>query len=152
MRPHDPAHKGKADFAFSSTSPGTWNLALEGSEPWMHLTLASSSDQTVVRTVATNDITLVKATLLSPGQGLVVRSFQAVFACDYPDNSGVGVSEVYGLIEGRTKKGEVFHRLQTAHGIFRFGGPVRLPARDENLEWQVKLYTAERPPRRYYVD
>lgn len=152
MRPHDPAHKGKTDFAFSSTSPGTWSLSLEGSEAWMHLTLANETDQTVVRTVATNDITLVKETLVSAGQGLVVRSFQAVFACDFPDNSGVGVSEVFGLIEGRTKKGQVFYRLQTAHGTFRFGGPVRMPARDENLEWQVKHYAAERPAKRYYVE
>lgn len=152
MRPDDSVKKGKADFAFSSSAPGTWNLALEGSEPWMHLTFANSTDQTVVRTVATNDIALVKEALVSPGQGLVVRSFQAVFASAFPDNAGLGVSEVYGLIEGRTKKGEVFHRLQTRHGIFRFGGPVRLPARDENLEWQVKLYTAERPQKLYYVD
>lgn len=152
MPPHDPAHKGKTDFAFSSTSPGTWHLAIEGSEPWMHLTLASATDQTVVRTVATNDIAMVKEALFSPGEGLVVKSFQAVFASDFPDNAGLGVSEVYGLIEGRTKKGEVFHRLQTRHGTFRVGGPVRLPARDENLESQVKLYTAERPQKLYYVD
>ncbi|MHA5498464.1 hypothetical protein ACVSNS_01530 [Pseudomonas aeruginosa] len=152
MPPHDPVQKGKADFAFSSSAPGTWNLSLEGSEPWMHLTLASSTDHAVVRTVATNDIALIKEALVSPGQGLVVRSFQAVFASDFPDNVGLGVSEVYGLIEGRTKKGEVFHRLQTRHGTFRFGGPVRLPARDENLEWAVRLYTAERPPKLYYAD
>lgn len=152
MRPHDPAQKGKADFAFSSTSPGTWNLALEGSEPWMHLTLVNSTDQSVVRTVATNDIEIVKEALMSPGSGLVVRSFQAVFASDFPDNAGLGVSEVYCLIEGQTKRGEVFYRLQTNHGTFRFGGPVRLPARDENLEWQLRLYTAERPPKRFYAD
>lgn len=152
MRPHDPAHKGKTDFAFSSTSPGTWNLSLEGSEAWMHLTLASSSEQNVVRTVATNDIEHVKQTLIAPGDGLVVRSFQVVFSCDFPDNVGLGVSEVYGLVEGRTKKGQVFHRLHTQHGTFRFGGPVRMPARDENLEWQVKHYAAERPAKRYYAE
>jgi len=152
MRPHDPAHKGKADFAFSSTSPGTWNLSLEGSEAWMHLTLASATEQTVVRTVATNDIEQIKQTLMAPGEGLVVRSFQAVFASDFPDNSGLGVAEVYDLTEGKTKKGEVFYRLKTKFGVFRFGGPVQLPARQENLDWNVRIYSAKRPAKRYYAE
>lgn len=152
MRPLNPDQKGKADFAFSTNAPGTWNLVLEGSEPWMHLTLTSSTEHAIVRRVSTNDIELVKQTLASPGNGLVVRSFQAVFASNFPDNAGLGVSEVYGLIEGRTKKGDVFHRLQTTHGTFRFGGPVRLSSRDENLDWQVKIYGTERPQKRYYAD
>lgn len=152
MRPHDLAHKGKAEFAFSSTSPGTWNLSLEGSEAWMHLTLASTTEQAIVRTVSTNDIQLVKSTLAAPGEGLVVQSFQAVFASNFPDNSGLGVAEVYDLTEGKTKKGEVFYRLKTNFGIFRFGGPVQLPARQENLDWNVRIYSAERPAKRYYAE
>lgn len=152
MRPHDPALKGKADFSFTSNSPGTWSLALEGSGAWMHLTMASSTDQIVVRAVSTNDIGLVKQTLISPGEGLFVRSFQAVFASDFPDNSGIGVAEVYELVEGKTKKGEVFYRLKTKYGVFRFGGPAHLLSSHENLDWNVRIYSSERPPKRYYSD
>lgn len=152
MPPHDPAHKGKADFAFSSNAPGSWSLALEGSATWMHLTLATTDDHKIVRTVATNDIQCVKQTLAAPGEGLVIRSFQAVFTSDFPDNAGLGVAEVYDLSEGKTKKGEVFYRLKTKFGVFRIGGPVQLNARQENLDWHVRIYSAERPARRYYAE
>ncbi|EIU7180176.1 MULTISPECIES: hypothetical protein [Pseudomonas] len=144
--------KGKTDFAFGSTAPGTWNLSLEGREPWMLLTLASSADQAVVRAISSNDIELVKQTLISPGEGLFVRSFQVVFASDFPDNLGVGVAEVYELIEGKTKKKEVFYRLKTKYGVFRFGGPAHLLSNHENLDWSVRIYSSERPPKRYYAD
>ncbi|MDG9922423.1 MULTISPECIES: hypothetical protein [unclassified Pseudomonas] len=146
------ADKGKAEFLFSSNAPGSWNLSLEGSETWMHLTIASSDEQTVVRTLATNDIERVKQTLLSPGEGLFVRSFQAIFVSDFPDNAGLGVAEVYDLSEGKTKKGDVFYRLKTKYGVFRFGGPTQLPARQENLDWHVRIYSAERPARRFYAE
>lgn len=144
--------KGKTDFAFGSTAPGTWSLSLEGREPWMLLTLASSAEQVVVRTVSTNDIELVKQTLRSPGDGLFVRAFQVVFASEFPDNTGMGVAEVYELIEGKTKKKEVFYRLKTKYGVFRFGGPAQLLSSHENLDWDVRIYSSERPPKRYYAN
>lgn len=144
--------KGMADFIFNSSSPGKWNLTMQGREAWMHLTLASTTEQTVVRTVATNDIEQIKQILMAPGEGLVVRSFQAVFASDFPDNAGLAVAEVYDLSEGKTKKGEVFYRLKTKFGVFRFGGPAQLPARQENHDWHVRIYSAERPAQRYYAD
>lgn len=96
--------KGIADFIFNSSSPGKWNLTMQGNEAWMHLTLASPTEKAVVRTVSTNDIQVVMRTLITPGEGLVVRSFQAVFASDFPDNAGLAVAEVYDLSEGKTKK------------------------------------------------
>ena len=144
--------KGIADFIFNSSSPGKWNLTMQGNEAWMHLTLASPTENAVVRTVSTNDIQVVMRTLITPGEGLFVRSFQAVFASDFPDNAGLAVAEVYDLSEGKTKKGEVFYRLKTRFGTFRFGGPARLPARQENHDWHVRIYSTERPAQRYYAD
>lgn len=118
----------------------------------MLLTLASSADQAVVRAVSTNDIEYVKQTLMSPGDGLFVRSFQVVFASDFPDNMGLGVAEVYELVEGKTKRKEVFYRLKTKYGVFRFGGPAHLLSSHENLDWSVRIYSSERPPKRYYSD
>ncbi|RUF04464.1 hypothetical protein P9K38_21100 [Pseudomonas sp. 905_Psudmo1] len=118
----------------------------------MLLTLASSADQAVVRAISSNDIELVRQTLVSPGDGLFVRSFQVVFASDFPDNLGMGVAEVYELIEGKTKKKEVFYRLKTKYGVFRFGGPAHLLSNHENLDWNVRIYSSERPPKRYYAD
>ena len=142
--------KGKAEFVFSSDAPGTWSLIKKGSEPWMHLTLACSTERMVVNTVSTNDPKLVKRTLASPGEGLYVRSFQAVFSCDFPDNVGVGIADVYELREGQTKRGEVFHRLHTKFGTFRIGGPTELMANQVKSGSDVVLYTAKLPKKRYF--
>lgn len=142
--------KGKADFAFSSDAPSTWSLIKKGSEPWMHITLACSNKQSIVSTVSTNDPELVKRTLAAPGEGLCVRSFQAVFSCDFPDNIGIGVADVFELREARTKRGELFHSLHTKFGVFRFGGPIELMANQVEFGSDVAIYTAKRPRQRYF--
>lgn len=142
--------KGNADFAFSSDAPGAWSLMKKGCEPWMHITLACSNKQSIVSTVSTNDPELVKRTLASPGDGLFVRSFQAVFTCDFPDNIGIGVADVYKLSEARTKRGELFHSLHTKFGVFRFGGPIELMASQVEFGSDVVIYTAHPPRQRYF--
>ena len=142
--------KGKTDFAFSSDAPGRWSLTKKGTEPWMHITLACLTEKSVVSTISTNDSELVKRTLAAPGEGLYVRSFQTVFSCDFPDNVGVGVADVYELSEGQTKRGEVFHRLHTKFGMFRIGGPAELMANQVKFGSDVVLYTAKRPRQRYF--
>lgn len=142
--------KGNADFAFSSDAPGRWSLTKKGSEPWMHITLACSTEKTVVNTVSTNDPKLVKRTLASPGDGLCVRSFQAVFSCDFHDNVGIGVADVFKFTEERTKSGELFHRLYTKFGAFRFGGPIELKANQVAFGSDVVIYTAPQPIQRYF--
>lgn len=150
MRPQICTRKGKADFAVSSDTPGTWSLTKTGREPWMHITLACSTTKSVVSTLATNDANLVKQTLTAPGEGLLVRSFQVVFSSDFPDNTGVGVAEVFELKEAQTKRGEIFHSVSTKFGCFRFGGPAELMAGQVKFGSDVVLYTADRPRPRYY--
>lgn len=144
------SQKGKSDFTFSSDAPGAWSLMKKGREPWMHITLACSDKQSIVSTVSTNDPELVKQTLASPGDGLFVRSFQAVFSCDFPDNVGVGIADVFKLTEERTKSGELFHRLYTKFGVFRFGGPIELMANQVERGSDVVIYTAPAPIQRYF--
>lgn len=150
MRPEERAQKGKADFMFSSDAPGLWSLTKQGSEPWVHITLACSTEKKVVRTVSTNDPALVKQTLVTPGEGFFVRSFQAVFSCEFPDNVGIGVADVYELTEVQTKRAEVFHSLSTRFGVFRIGGPVTLMASQVKFGSEVVLYRAKRPAQRYF--
>lgn len=152
MRPQICAHKGNAAFAVSSETPGAWSLTKQGREPCMHITLACSTSNAVVSTLATNDAYLVKRTLDDPGHGLVLRSFQVVFSCDFPDNNGVGVADVYELTEAKTKQGEIFHQLSTKFCTFRIGGPAELMASQVKFGSEVVLYTAVRPSRRrhYY--
>lgn len=144
------AQAGRTDFAFSSNAPGIWSLSKKGSEPWMHITLACSTEKTIVRTVSTNDAELIMQTLTAPGEGLFVRSFQAVFSCTFPDNVGIGVADVYELSEGKTTRGEVFHRIHTKFGIYRFGGPTKLMANQVRMGADVVHYTAKRPAQRYF--
>ncbi len=144
------SQKGKSDFTFSSDAPGAWSLMKKGREPWMHITLACSDKQSIVSTVSTNDPELVKRTLASPGEGLFVRSFQTVFSCDFPDNVGVGIADVFKLTEERTKSGELFHRLYTKFGMFRFGGPIELMANQVERGSDVVIYTAPAPIQRYF--
>lgn len=142
--------KGNADFAFSSDAPGAWSLMKKGREPWMHITLACSNKQSIVSTVSTNDPELVKRTLACPGDGLFVRSFQAVFSCDFPDNVGIGVADIYSLSEARTKLGVAFYSLSTKFGVFRFGGPIELMPSQVEYGSDVVLYTAKTPRQRYF--
>lgn len=150
MRPQICAHKGKAEFAVSSDTAATWSLLKSGREPWMHITLACLTTNSVISTLATNDANLVKKTLADPGEGLFVRSFQVVFSSDFPDNTGVGVADVYEFKEEETKRGEVIHVVSTRFGLFRFGGPVELMASQVKFGSDVVLYTAERPRPRYF--
>lgn len=144
------SQKGKADFSFSSDVPGIWSLTKKGGEPWIHITLACSTEKTVVSTISTNDCELVKRALAAPGEGLYVRSLQAVFSCTFPDNVGVGVADVYQLSESQTKRGEAFHSFYTKFGIFRIGGPTELMASQVKFGSDVVLYTAKRPQQRYF--
>lgn len=144
------SQKGKADFAFSSDAPGAWSLIKKGREPWMHITLACSNKQSIVSTVSTNDPELVKRTLASPGEGLCVRSFQAVFSCDFPDNIGIGIADVHQFSEARTTRGVLFHSLSTKFGVFRFGGPIELMASQVEFGSDVVIYTAKSPRQRYF--
>lgn len=144
------SQQGKSDFTFSSDAPGAWSLMKKGREPWMHITLACSDKQSIVSTVSTNDPELVKRTLASPGDGLFVRSFQAVFSCDFPDNIGIGIADVHQFSEARTKRGVLFHRLSTKFGVFRFGGPIELIASQVEFGSDVVIYTAEPPRQRYF--
>ena len=144
------SQKGKADFTFSSDSPGAWGLMKKGREPWMHITLACSDKQSIVSTVSTNDPELVKRTLASPGEGLFVRSFQAVFSCDFPDNVGIGVADIYSLSEARTKRGVLFYSLSTKFGVFRFGGPIELMPSQVEFGSDLLIYTAKPPRQRYF--
>lgn len=89
----------------------------------MSITLASKETDGVVNTIATNDPEIIKRTLEEPGEGLYIRSFQAVVSCDFPDNKGIAVADVLKLIEERTKRGELFHLVHTRFGCYQFGGP-----------------------------
>lgn len=143
--------KGIADFLFSSEGPGRWCLVKHGGDaPWIHLTLSAKEDDVVVRTISTNDAEIVKQVLNQPGEGLRVRSFQAVFPCSFPDNQGVGVADIYELREGKTKKGVIFHSFSTNFGIWRIGGPHKLMASEILHGSEVVLYTADRPRERYF--
>lgn len=121
-----------------------------GDAPWIHLTLAEGVEGAVVRTVSTNDVELVKQTLEQRGDGLSVRSFQAVFPCNFPDNQGIGVADIYELTERRTKKGMVFHHFITKFGVCRIGGPRNMMASEVLYNDDVVLYKAKQPKARYF--
>jgi len=144
------AQAGHIDFEFKSESAGLWCLNKKGSERWMSITLASTETNGVVNTIATNDPEIIKRTLKEPGEGLFIRSFQAVVSCDFPDNKGIAVADVLKLIEQRTKRGEIFHLVHTKFNCYQFGGPIKLMASQVQLGSDVVLYTAKRPARRYY--
>ena len=116
----------------------------------MSITLASKETDGVVNTIATNDPEIIKRTLEEPGEGLYIRSFQAVVSCDFPDNKGIAVADVLKLIEERTKRGEIFHLVHTRFGCYQFGGPSKLMASQVQMGSDVVLYAAESPSRRYY--
>lgn len=144
------AQAGHIDFEFKSESAGLWCLNKKGSERWMSITLASKETDGVVNTIATNDPEIIKRTLEKPGEGLYIRSFQAVVSCDFPDNTGIAVADVLKLIEERTKRGELFHLVHTRFGCYQFGGPSKLMASQVQMGSDVVLYAAESPSRRYY--
>lgn len=144
------AQAGHIDFEFKSESAGLWCLNKKGSERWMSITLASKETDGVVNTIATNDPEIIKRTLEEPGEGLYIRSFQAVVSCDFPDNKGIAVADVLKLIEERTKRGELFHLVHTRFGCYQFGGPSKLMASQVQMGSDVVLYAAKSPSRRYY--
>ena len=144
------AQAGHIDFDFKSESAGLWCLNKKGSERWMSITLASTETNCVVNTIATNDPEIIKRTLKEPGEGLFIRSFQAVVSCDFPDNKGIAVADVLKLIEQQTKRGEIFHLVHTKFNCYQFGGPIKLMASQVQLGSDVVLYTAKPPARRYY--
>ena len=144
------AQAGHIDFEFKSESAGLWCLNKKGSERWMSITLASKETDGVVNTIATNDPEIIKRTLEEPGEGLYIRSLQAVVSCDFPDNKGIAVADVLKLIEERTKRGELFHLVHTRFGCYQFGGPSKLMASQVQMGSDVVLYAAESPSRRYY--
>ncbi|MFS4427428.1 hypothetical protein [Stutzerimonas stutzeri] len=116
----------------------------------MSITLASVETNGVVNTIATNDPESIKRTLNAAGEGLYIRSFQAVVSCDFPDNKGIAVADVLKFIEERTKRGELFHLVHTKFGCYQFGGPSRVMSSQVQMGSDVVLYTAESPARRYY--
>lgn len=144
------AKAGHIDFEFKSERAGLWCLNKQGSERWMSITLASAETNGVVNTIATNDPEIIKRTLKEPGEGLYIRSFQAVVGCNFPDNKGIAVADVLKLIEKRTKRHELIHLVHTKFGCYQFGGPTKLMASQVQMGSDVVLYTAEAPARRYY--
>lgn len=144
------AQAGHIDFEFKSESAGLWCLNKKGSEHWMSITLASTETNGVVNTIATNDTEIIKRILNSPGEGLYIRSFQAVVSCNFPDNKGIAVADVLKLVEQRTKRGEIFHLVHTKFSCYQFGGPIKLMASQVEFGSDVVLYAAESPARRYY--
>ncbi|MDH0428059.1 hypothetical protein [Stutzerimonas stutzeri] len=116
----------------------------------MSITLASVETNGVVNTIATNDPEIIKRTLTAPGEGLYIRSFQAVVSCNFPDNKGVAVADVLKLIEKRTKRGELFHLVHTKFNCYQFGGPSKIMASQVQMGSDVVLYTSEAPARRYF--
>lgn len=142
---------GSIDFQFSSRDPRKWRLSrLGGDAPWMHLTLADRVSAGVVRSISTNDAELIKQVLEQPYEELVVRSFQAIFPCDFPDNQGLGVADIYQFSEGRTKLGVTFHTLHTRFGVYRIGGARDMKASEVLYDATVVLYAKERPKTRYF--
>lgn len=144
------AQAGHIDFEFKSESAGLWCLNKKGSERWMSITLASVETNGVVNTIATNDPEIIKRTLNAPGEGLYIRSFQAVVSCDFPGNKGIAVADVLKFIEERTKRGELLHLVHTKFGCYQFGGPPKVMSSQVQIGSDVVLYTAESPARRYY--
>lgn len=141
---------GHIDFEFKSESAGLWCLNKRGSERWMSITLASADTHDVVNTIATNDPEVIKQTLNEPGEGLYIRSFQAVVSCDFPDNKGIAVADVLKLVEEKTRRGDVLHLVHTKFGCYQFGGPPKIMASQIQMGTDVVLYAAELPTRRYY--
>lgn len=144
------AQAGHIDFEFKSERAGLWCLNKRGSERWMSITLASTETNSVVNTIATNDSEIIKRMLKEPGEGLYIRSFQAVVSCNFPDNTGIAVADVLKLIEQRTRRGELLHIVHTKFGCYQFGGPAKLMASQVQMGSEVELYTASRPAQRYF--
>lgn len=144
------AQAGHTDFEFKSESPGLWCLNKQGRDLFMNITLARTGTDNVAKTIASNDPEIIKRTLSTPGDGLYVRSFQAVFSCNFPDNSGIGVADVLKFKEERTKRGELIHLVLTKFGCHQFGGPAKLMASQVKMGSEVVLYTATSSARRYY--
>ncbi|KJS78306.1 MAG: hypothetical protein JL55_14970 [Pseudomonas sp. BICA1-14] len=137
------------DFSFSSSGRGKWCLVNHDVDtPWIHISFIEAEGRSVTRTLLTSDMALVKEILKQSGAGLRIKSFQAVFPSDFPDNQGWGIAEIYEFTEKKTRKGMVFHTFVTKFGVGRIGGSSKTMAsevlpRDENV-----LYKAARPQRR----
>lgn len=131
----------------SPSDHGRWSVMMNDSHaPWIYMALG---DVEGGDSFMTNDMGLVKNKLSQVMGGYHLRVFQAIFPCDFPDNKGVGVSDVYQFTEGKTKKGEIFYSAYTRYGICRFGGPRVLMASEAHDSKSV-LYERPRERQRYY--
>ena len=100
------------------------------------------------RTLFTSDMALVTEILKQPGSVGRIKSFQAVFPCDFPDNKGWGIAEIYEFTEKKTRKGMVFHTFVTKFGYGRIGGSSKTMASEVLPRDEHVLYSAARPERR----
>lgn len=144
--------QGVWDCHLGSSGLGSWcfvNYDLR--TPWLHITLVDPTDNPN-QALLTNDMVLVKQVLERPHDDLKIKSFQAVFPSDFPDNKGWGIAEVYKVQESKTRNGIIFHSLFTRFGVYRIGGPERIMAIDVLPRDTTVLYEAKKPsePKRYY--
>lgn len=139
------------DFSFSSSGHGKWCLVNHDVvTPWIHLSLTEADDGATTRTLLTNDMGVVRQALLQPRARERIKSFQAVFPSNFPDNRGWGVAEIYEFVEQKTRKGMVFHTFFTRFGLGRIGGSSQTKASEVLAKDVVVLYKAESPARRYF--
>ena len=143
--------KGIWDCHLGTGGRGTWCFVNYNADaPLILITLAEILEEKRAQTFLTTDIVFVKQVLAEPGEGLKVKSFQAVFPSDYPDNQGWGVAEIYEVQESKTKAGEICHAFFTKFGVHRIGGPDRVMAIDVLPHDTTVIYQTNPPPRLYY--
>ena len=137
------------DFSFSSSGRGKWCLVNHDVDtPWIHISFTEAEDGSLPRTLFTSDMALVTEILKQPGSVGRIKSFQAVFPCDFSDNQGWGIAEIYEFTEKKTRKGMVFHTFVTKFGYGRIGGSSKTMANEVLPKDENVLYTAARPQRR----
>lgn len=137
------------DFSFSSSGRGKWCLVNHDVEtPWIHISFTEAEGGSSPLTLFTSDMALVTEILKQPGSVGRIKSFQAVFPCDFPDNQGWGIAEIYEFTEKKTRKGMVFHTFVTKFGCGRIGGSSKTMASEVLPRDEHVLYSAARPQRR----
>lgn len=137
-------------FGLSSSEPGRWALVTKkGGVPFVSISFVETLGGDAAHALLTNDMELVKTALRCASQREKIKAIQLVFSCDFPDNQGVGVSDVYRISEGRTKTGVVYHSFHTRFGVRRIGGPDILMGNEVEMQSTV-LYERNTPPRRYW--
>tara|TARA_R110002126_G_scaffold250138_1_gene393033 strand:- start:13870 stop:14331 length:462 start_codon:yes stop_codon:yes gene_type:complete len=144
--------QGVWDCHIGSSGLGSWCFVnYDLCTPWLHITLVESANSQG-QALLTNDVVLVKQLLEQVAEGLKIRSFQAVFPSNFPDNKGWGIAEIDQMTESKTRKGEIFHTFHTRFGSHRIGGPERVKAIDVLPRDTVVLYENKRPiePKLYY--